>query len=224
MAISYATSSWASGTTTATCYAINTTGVSLLVASIGTQYTTGTPSISDGKGNIWTLATSARQASWQNIFCWYCTNPNVGTGHTFSFSFPGANTQTTLIISAWTGVTLSGSLDVASSSSLNSISTTYSSPTITTTQGYDLVISHVFWNNTGAPIVSSPFTRFLGVNPPQGSMGGAYLISGSSTSSYSANWSNSTNSMGGNTIAFRYDPNYTPTTSNTWSGWCLFFQ
>ena len=83
----------------------------------------------------------------------------------------------------------------------------------------------MFWNNTGAPIVSAPYTRFLGVNPSQGAMGGAYLVSAvSTTASYSALWSNSSNSAAVNIVAFRYDPNYIPTSTNTWSGWWLFYQ
>lgn len=83
MAISLVASTEGSGTQNAnTTGSINTTGANLIVISVAYQ-AGATPSISDSKGNTWTPLT---QTSSGSTACrmYYCFNPTVGTGHTFS--------------------------------------------------------------------------------------------------------------------------------------------
>lgn len=69
----------ASGGTTS---AIDTTGAELLVAGIWCLTSAG-ENLSDSKGNTWTKLTSQINFG-MDVVLYYCINPTVGSGHTFS--------------------------------------------------------------------------------------------------------------------------------------------
>lgn len=72
--------------TNGTTDAIDTTGADLLVVHVG-HGTGGDGTITDSKSNTWTALTTQGGEST----LWYCLNPTVGTGHTFTVtggSFP----------------------------------------------------------------------------------------------------------------------------------------
>src|SRR4051794_19191066 len=63
--------------------AINTTGANLIVVSVSTQDSYAT--VSDSKGNNYTLLLSQVSNDGANrLLFYYCLNPTVGSGHTFS--------------------------------------------------------------------------------------------------------------------------------------------
>jgi len=62
---------------------INTTGASLLLMSVSC-YSTTLPAISDSKGNVWIPLTAASYLSNSRQQFYYCFNPVVGIGHTFT--------------------------------------------------------------------------------------------------------------------------------------------
>lgn len=71
----------ASGNTTA---AIDTTGATLLIVAVS-RLNTGVPSLTDSKGNTWTLVTEYSSGAGNGRLRFYhCTNPTVGSGHTFT--------------------------------------------------------------------------------------------------------------------------------------------
>lgn len=90
--------------------AINTTGASLIVLGItASNGVTPTPAISDSKGNTYTLLTNATAASNQNSWLYYCSNPTVGTGHTFTFNLSGGLDN--MVVAAFSGVKTSAATD-----------------------------------------------------------------------------------------------------------------
>lgn len=81
------TSKGGSSNQTVTTNAIDTTGANLIVLNIG--YYSGTvPTIAptDSKGNTWTALTAHAQPDSTRIGnqMFYCVNPTVGSGHTFT--------------------------------------------------------------------------------------------------------------------------------------------
>lgn len=85
----------ANGTTTS---GIDTTGAKLIVASLA--YNNGvTPTLSDSKGNTWTALTATSNGSTRSTRIYYCINPSVGSGHTFTFG--PSSVLGALVVSAW---------------------------------------------------------------------------------------------------------------------------
>lgn len=76
MSFTYITGASAAGTTAG----IDTTGANLLVAVIAGEAT----SITDSRGNVWLALTQVVRAQDNRGQIFYCFNPIVGTGHTFS--------------------------------------------------------------------------------------------------------------------------------------------
>lgn len=76
--------------TNVTSDAIDTTGYDLIVIGI-TNAGTAAATPTDSKGNTWTALTGQTGGGVISRF-WYCINPTVGSGHTFStsqaFSYP----------------------------------------------------------------------------------------------------------------------------------------
>jgi hypothetical protein len=216
MAISYLTASLAGGTNTATTGAINTTGANLIVISLGSQQTSGTPSFSDSAGNTWTFGLKYNVAAWQGAWMYYCSNPNVSTGHTFSFSFTGGNSSN-MIVSAFSGAATSSVLESFNGFSNTSFVSNVQPGAITTTQGNEMLLTFIYWNNTPAPTISTDFTVIRSTNTPQAA-GAAYKIT-TSTGSFNPTWSNGTNNSLATFIAsFKYNPSSTPVV-NTSSSW-----
>jgi hypothetical protein len=81
----------ASGGAGGTSASIDTTGATLLVA-VGVA-DSGTPSISDSKGNTWTPLTQVGGGfpTYHRCRLYYVQNPTVGTGHTFTVSGTNAS-------------------------------------------------------------------------------------------------------------------------------------
>lgn len=91
----------AGGGTGATSSAIDTTGASLIVIP-QTKLISGAPlaPIGDNKGNLYTPLTQ-RNASSVGGTIFYCVNPVVGSGHTFTTGNGSASAFSSAIISAW---------------------------------------------------------------------------------------------------------------------------
>lgn len=91
-----------------TTSSVNTTGANLIVLATG-NYAPGTqPTVSDSKGNTWT-ALSTYTAILSRVKMWYCLNPTVGSGHTFSAATTGA--APAICIAAFSGVKISGAYE-----------------------------------------------------------------------------------------------------------------
>lgn len=68
------------GTAPVTTTAINTTGANLIVLSL--IHTNSQPTVTDSYGNLWTPLTALGSSQVSRLF--YCVNPTVGPGHTFT--------------------------------------------------------------------------------------------------------------------------------------------
>ena len=90
MTIALVTSAYTAGNTNgSTTPACNTTGANLLVVTVSWFTGGGTVTVSDSKSNTnWTqLTKSDRGFAFECI--WYCKNPTVGDGHTFTVASTG---------------------------------------------------------------------------------------------------------------------------------------
>jgi hypothetical protein len=219
MAISYLTASYAASNTSATTTAINTTGASLIVIGIGSQITAGSPSVSDSAGNTWTFGVRYTLSGWQSQWVYYCANPIISTGHTFSFSY---GTATDMIVAAFSGTATASVLESSNGYSSTALTQVTQPGAITTTQGNEMLITFIYWNNVGAPSISSDFTLISSFSI-NAAYGAAYKITSSATGSYNPTWSTSAvNSVATSISAFKYNPNYNPVVINTSSTWFTF--
>ena len=101
MAIALISSTSASNTAdTVTTGSIETTAATLLVVWLAMD-NGGTVSLSDSKSNSWTALTSSVNGSTKSIL-YYCSNPTVGTGHTFTNA--GNQNYSTIYVGAFSGV------------------------------------------------------------------------------------------------------------------------
>lgn len=90
-----------------TTNAIDTTGANLIVVAIA--YFSGTiSSISDSKSNTWTALTNAANGS-NEFRLFYCLNPTVGSGHTFTVS--ASSQYPTICVAAFSGVKTASAFD-----------------------------------------------------------------------------------------------------------------
>lgn len=87
-----------------TTSAIDTTGSKLIVLSVS-KWTTGAISVSDSKGNTWVPLTERGSGSTPTNRLYYCENPIVGSGHTFTVT--GSSVYIALGILAFNGSDIS---------------------------------------------------------------------------------------------------------------------
>jgi hypothetical protein len=80
----------AGGINGATTSSVDTTGCNLIVIFVGSFLGATAPTLSDSKGNTWTLAGTATGAAQTRVQAYYCLSPTVGSGHTFTVSQAGS--------------------------------------------------------------------------------------------------------------------------------------
>lgn len=188
MAFAFVTKAKAKGTSgTITTSAVNTTGADLIVAAVGSYFSSGT--FSDSLGNSYTTILSEIAIGAVILKSRYCVNPTVGASHTFSINagYP------CLCMAAFSGVKTTSPLDQTSSASSSSV-TSIAAGSITPTENNELVVSmHGVDGGSNAPTCGGGFTvTDSDYNAGTEGSGLAYLIQ---TSSAAANpswtWSGS---------------------------------
>lgn len=104
MSWSLVTSTFKSGYASAvTTSALDTTGADLIVVQSFAGYANSTPPvITDSKGNTWTKLTPQNDAVPCCMVFYYCSNPTVGAGHTFTGTCTGNQNQN-IAVQAWSG-------------------------------------------------------------------------------------------------------------------------
>lgn len=143
--------------------AINTTGANLLVVS--TAYYGGgvIPAVSDSKTNTWTPLTEhgAGGGVLSGSRIYYCLNPTVGTGHTFTITSSGGSPSA--VIYAFSGV-----LSFQTQGGATGTGTTIASGSMTPSGNGALVISGVCeWVNPSTDTIAPAgftVTEVPGVN------------------------------------------------------------
>lgn len=81
-----------------TTTSINTTGANLIVVAI--DYDTA-PTLADSFSNVWTVAAGPVGSSGSDTVLYYCANPTVGSGHTFTITV--TNGSPVIFVQAWSG-------------------------------------------------------------------------------------------------------------------------
>jgi hypothetical protein len=117
------------GGNSVTTGAINTAGANLIVVSVS-----GAPStLSDSKGNTWTALTTYGGV----ITLYYCVNPTVGTGHTFTEG--GATTFAAISVMAFSGVSPSSPLDQQNGN--GTVTTSIQPGSVSPSQNNELIVT-----------------------------------------------------------------------------------
>lgn len=136
----------ATGTdSTVTSGAIDTTGADLIVIGIAVDGS-ATPTISDSKSNTWTPLTASTLTV--KTILYYCSNPTVGSGHTFSNT--GAFNFCSLCVSAFSGVKTSNPFDQENGATATGV-TTVQTGSVTPTEDNELIVTHLGFNAAGLP-------------------------------------------------------------------------
>lgn len=138
----------ASGTSNAvTSGGINTTGADLIVVTTSDYDGVAATSLTDSKSNTWTKLTTRDSAglTGRNVI-YYCYNPIVGSGHTFSLS-------QSISFPALSAIAFSGSASTpfdVENGATNSSSNTIATGSITPSQNGEMVVAGVNWNDGGS--------------------------------------------------------------------------
>lgn len=156
-----------------TTAAIDTTGASLLVVCVN-DYTVNASTLSDSKGNTWTGLT-AKMSTTAESKLYYCKNPTVGTGHTFTAA--GTSIYATINVAAFSGAHLTAPFDQQNGATTAG-ATSLATGSITPSENNELIIAGIS-NVSAARSIDAGFTIANQVNYAAGfHYGGAiaYLI------------------------------------------------
>lgn len=187
MAYAKIASASAAANTAATTSGIDTTGADLIVIGVsGWTSNLDTTAPTDSKGNTWT-AIRYQAGGDSAVKMWYCYNPTVGSGHTFTH---GGTTYATICVIAFSGAA-SSPLDQQNSSGSSGNVSSFAPGSITPTEDNELVVAMWATANFKSPSVDSGFTlqEYVGANalPYHGGM--AYLIQTTASAANStASW------------------------------------
>jgi hypothetical protein len=160
-----------------TTSAIDTTGATLLVANTTYYNSAATGQLTDSFGNTWTaLPLQFISDTAGRLF--YCSNPTVGSGHTFTIT---DGYYSSLEVAAFSGITQLAPLDV--SAEATGSASTANGGSVTPTNANSLVISALTFRNTVSLTgVDSGFTITDTDNPGSVIAGSlAYLIQTTAT-------------------------------------------
>lgn len=162
----------AGGSGNATTGALDTTGANLIVIGLGYWVGATSPSVSDSKGNAWTpLTAEAGGGGGAVIRLFYCLNPTVGAGHTFSST--GTNLYAGINVLAF-----SGGLAYDQEGAGGNGASPIQPGSITPTNDNELILTALTYNAiTVSPTIDGGYTNYYGA-PGGGAVGVsfAYLI------------------------------------------------
>lgn len=91
-----------SGSSTATSYAINSTGADLGVCAVASDLASTSPTLSDSKSNTWTLDRT-ESALYGRLEIYHARLTSAGSGHTFSVDPGGQHSYPAFICGVFTG-------------------------------------------------------------------------------------------------------------------------
>ena len=146
---------------------INTTGASLLVVQIvyyqsGGSIVPGT-NFTDTYSNSWNLIKNETPSGGGGSSFYYCSNPIVGTGHTFSVS--GSSLYPCISVAAYSGVSTTSPLDQSSGANIAGSGTSLQPGSVTPNQNNELIVAGLaIGSTTTTTTVSPPFFAPLAVS------------------------------------------------------------
>lgn len=150
---------------------IDTTSANLIIISGSTATVGPTVNCSDSYGNTWTAISEIVGGS-RGLRVWYCLNPTVGAGHTFTLS--GTAIYTGIRVQAFSGVDTAAGIDQTNSAGVGTGGTSYQPGSITPTTGGSLIVSAVlatgtsFSVNSGLSAVASDYVGGASIGGAQG--------------------------------------------------------
>ena len=151
--IAQAAAGGAGAITAATTAAINTTGADLIVAAVGSYSPSGTDptafAMSDSKGNSWT-AMNLYETSGAILVTMYWSRPtSVGSGHTFTFTAPGANIANypSIAVAAYAG-SVASPVDQQNGNTTGGSGSTVQPNSITPSEDSELVLTACAWDGS----------------------------------------------------------------------------
>lgn len=156
MAFALVNSVHAKGLNTTTSAAIDTTGANLLVVALSRQPFTS-PTLTDSKGNTWTAAPNTASNVLGQTRFWFCINPTVGTGHTFTFT--GSTIAINFTVMAFSGADTGESSYTAHSNATASNASTLQPGSITPPDDNSLVLAVMGGEGTTGVTVDSGLTE-----------------------------------------------------------------
>lgn len=124
-----------------TSSSIDTTGASILVASVADRFDSGvTAVLTDSKTNIWIQAGSTQVNSVVRERIFYAKNPIVGTGHTFTLT-GGAGNEPAVCVGAFSGTDTVAPLDQTNGAVAGGSVSSLQTGSVTPTQSTELVVT-----------------------------------------------------------------------------------
>lgn len=138
---------------TVTTSAIDTTGADLIVIAISDYSGTVGATLSDSKSNTWTPLTGYTFPTENRERLYYCFNPTVGSGHTFTYS--GSLTIACVQVQAWSGAS-SSPFDQENGGINNSSG--ISTGSVTPSEDNELVVTGMSFDSAATMSIDNGFT------------------------------------------------------------------
>lgn len=142
--------------TNGTTGSIDTTGANLIVISVCSYAAAGEPTVSDSKSNTWTGLTAVASTNARERL-YYCLNPSVGSGHTFTITSGGSNAFPFIGVEAWSGAHASSSFDQQNGASTNG-ATSRTTGSVTPTEDNELLVAGLNFNASNTISIDGGFT------------------------------------------------------------------
>jgi hypothetical protein len=166
-------SAGSSNSDSVTTSSADTTGAECIAISVSSYQPNAQPTVSDSKSNTWTAATEYTGVTLVRTRIYYCFNPTVGSGHTFTAS--GTASYPALAFAAFSG----GSVQALDTQNGDTVSSgeTLSTGNVTPSGNDMLVVTGINYNDSTYAEVSidGPFTKTTGVAPGVGTNFGVAL-------------------------------------------------
>lgn len=166
-------------TNSVTTPAIDTTGANLIYLAVSDFLVQPLGTISDNKGNTWTIITVGGDGdgNFCRISTYFCLNPTVGAGHTFTYS--GTAVYPSMTALALSGAAAASVLDQKNTNS-SLATTTLATGSVTPSENNEIVITSTSdLSVSGSKSIDSGFTISDQMLYSPGSffgIGTAYLI------------------------------------------------
>ena len=148
-------------TSNGTSSGIDTTGASLIVVVVGSIWVSSAVggAISDSNSNTWRLlGRSAVNASNCTVCIWYCVNPTVGAGHTFTVTNQPVGAFPSFCVAAFSGTSTTYVVDSQNPNNFNSSAASIQPGSMTPNAADSLIIAGFASRTTATIAVDSSFT------------------------------------------------------------------
>lgn len=134
---------------------VDTTGADLIIIHVSQYTVPATITPSDSKGNTWTGLTVQAGGTENKSRLWYCINPTVGTGHTFTAT--GSNTFSCAQVAWFSGAAAAG-FDQQNGAVAVGTATTLQTGSVTPSQNDELVVTGLSADRGNTLSINASFT------------------------------------------------------------------